>query len=132
MRRAVLIAVFAGTTLVGCQTWGPTWSEVTGSRYNVTTLNTTSTVLNLIDGQGVPAQMQPTKIEPGRRRLSLTAVPMSGWPGGTNIVTFELNAEPCKRYYIAARFDNPLSPDFTPFIDHVETIAGCSVTAQSK
>ena len=29
-------AVLAPTFLTGCPTWGPTWSELTGQRFNVT------------------------------------------------------------------------------------------------
>ena len=36
-------------------------------------------------------------------------------------------SKPCKRYYINAQFDGPLSPsDWKPVIDHVEPIAGCA------
>ena len=35
-----MMAIFSGLLLVGCQTWGPTWSEISGERYyNLTTLN---------------------------------------------------------------------------------------------
>ena len=44
------------TMLTGCQTWGPTWSELTGQRYNVTDLNRR------------PGDHRPRR-RPGRRSL---------------------------------------------------------------
>ena len=43
-------------------------------------------------------------------------------------MTFRLKIEPCQRYYINAQFDNRIAPEWTPVIDHVETIAGCRIT----
>ena len=130
--RLMLVLALTATVLTGCQTWGPTWSEVTGRRFHVATMNTSPILINLIDGNGAfpSAPGAPIWIEPGRRRMTLTAVPLSaGWTGGTDLVEFDLLAEPCKRYYIVARFENPLGPSFTPFIDEIETIAGCQVVA---
>ena len=36
MRKMIILAapaLLASTFLTGCQTWGPTWSELTGARY---------------------------------------------------------------------------------------------------
>ena len=128
--RLTLVLALTATGLAGCQTWGPTWSEVTGRRFHVATMNTSPILINLIDGTGaVPsAPGAPIWIEPGRHRMTVTAVPLSaGWTGGTDLVEFELLAEPCKRYYIVARFENPLGPSYTPVVDEIETIAGCKV-----
>lgn len=121
----------AAVLLAGCQTWGPTWSEVTGQRFHVATMNTSPIIINLIDGNGAfpNAPGAPIWIEPGRHRFTVTAVPLSGgWSGGTDLVEFDLDVEPCKRYYMVARFENPLGPSYTPFIDNMEAIAGCTVT----
>jgi hypothetical protein len=127
MRRIALLAL--PLALAGCQSWGPTWSEVTGDRYFRTEVNTSPTIINTIDGTSPLLTGNPTRIEPGRRTLALTAVPLSqGWKGGTDLAYFDLVAEPCKRYYVAARFENPLGPRFTPYLDYVEPIAGCTVT----
>ena len=127
MRRLPLLALLLA--LAGCQSWGPTWSEVSGDRYFLAEMNTSSTIINTIDGTS-PVTGNPTRIEPGQHRLALTAVPLSaGWKRGTDLAYFDLVAEPCKRYYVAARFENPLGPRFTPYLDYVEPIAGCTVAA---
>jgi hypothetical protein len=127
MRRLTLLAL--SLTLAGCQSWGPTWSEVSGDRYFRAEMNTSSTIINTIDGTS-PVSGNPTRIAPGKHTLALTAVPLSpNWKSGTDLAYFDLVAEPCKRYYVAARFENPLGPRFTPYLDYVEPIAGCTVAA---
>ena len=70
------------------------------------------------------------KIEPGDHSIELSAPPLSpGWTGGTALVTMQLKVEPCKRYYINGTYANPLGMDWTPFIDYVDNISGCTVTA---
>jgi hypothetical protein len=128
--KRTLLLPLAAVALAGCQTWGPTWSEVTGRRYDVVTMNTAPMVINLIDGNGsfpnTPGT--PIWITPGKHRISATAVPLSGgWTGGTDLVEFELDAQPCKRYFIVARYENPLGPSWTPFVDEIQTIAGCKL-----
>ena len=121
--------------LAGCQTWGPTWSEVTGERWTIppAEFNTAPTYVNLIDGAGA-LQRAPgyggIKVEPGTHVLVLAAAPLSaGWTGGTDLETFTLDFAPCKRYYINGKYDTRLSVSWKPFVDYVESIAGCTVVA---
>jgi hypothetical protein len=119
----------AAVAMAGCQTWGPSWSEVSGERFYRASADTAPTLVNLIDGNGAfpNAPGQPIRIEPGRHRLTLTAPPPgANWPGGSDVVEFDLVAEPCKRYYVVARFDNRLGRGFKPVVEEVETIAGCA------
>jgi hypothetical protein len=128
MMRRTLMLLAAPAVLAGCQTWGPTWSEVTGTRYHRTELNRMPTVIESIDGRSA-YPTRPIKIEPGRRVLELQGVPPSpGWRG--TLQEFVLNAEPCKRYYVNAQFASNLSvSQWKPVIDEVETISGCQVAA---
>jgi len=47
-------ATTAPLMLSSCQTWGPSWSEITGERWMVPSadFNTAPTSVNLIDGVG--------------------------------------------------------------------------------
>ena len=130
MRNALLFAVASSLLLAGCQTWGPTWSELSGHQYptGVITLNRRPAIIERVDDQG-SFSSYPVRIDPGTRRLVLGA-PAPGWPGGSDLKVFMLDAAPCKRYYINAQFANPLDRDWTPVIDFVEDIAGC--TTQPK
>ena len=116
LRTAALLLPIA---LAGCQTWGPAWSEVSGSR---------KTPIAYTEA----GRYRYMRIEPGQHRLTLQGVPLrSGWQG--TLQPYTLNAEPCKRYYINAQFDGPLQPsDWKPVIDYVETIPGCGMAMASK
>ena len=59
-------AVLAPTFLTGCQTWGPTWSEVTGQRYNVTIANRRPAIIDRVDDQGAFPDPEPHQGRAGR------------------------------------------------------------------
>jgi hypothetical protein len=123
---AALLAFLAG----GCATYGPTWSEISGERYHFTILNRRPAIIERVDGYSSYAQY-PIKVEPGRHEIVMQG-PAPRWPGGTALHTMTLDLEPCKRYYLNAQFDNPITPNWTPVIDYVDTIAGCRVAVATK
>ncbi|HVE49046.1 MAG TPA: hypothetical protein VNG69_05420 [Casimicrobiaceae bacterium] len=132
--RKTLLLLFP-IAFAGCQTWGPTWSEVSGGRYyNLTTLNRSATIIEQIDGRSETPQgyRRAIWIQPGRHVLTLQGVPLRpGWQG--YLQEFVLEAQPCQRYYINAQFNGPLvQSDWRPVIDYVEPIAGCRVMTASK
>lgn len=123
--RALLIAPLA-LMAAGCQTWGPTWSAVSGSRYNVTVANRQPAVIEHIDGNSSFAA-RPIKIEPGHHEIVISGVAPRPGRGGAELRTLALDVEPCKLYYINAQYANPLTVDYTPVVDYVDTIPGCRV-----
>lgn len=131
MRKSFLMLVpvlAAPLFLEGCQTWGPTWSEVTGQRYNVTIPNRRPAIIDRVDNQGSFVDPNLIRIEPGERRLVVQG-PAPGWAGGPPLHVMILNAEPCKRYYINAQFATTITQEWTPVIDFVEPISGCQLPA---
>lgn len=131
MRKLILLSVLA---LSSCQTWGPTWSEVTGNRWHIPSqeLNVAPTAVQSIDGNGAfpNGPGQPIRVTPGSHTIVLAAAPLSaGWTGGTDLETVKLDIAPCKRYYINGKYDSRLGMSWKPFIDYEEPIAGCTVTA---
>jgi hypothetical protein len=121
--------------LAGCQTWGPTWTEVTGARFDDMASMTIGPVLiNLIDGssplQGGPRQ--PIKVTPGKHTMQLQAVPPDPVMGRIALEEITVELQPCMRYYINARFSSSTSTEWRPFIDKAEGIAGCQVTPPGK
>jgi len=124
-----MMAIFSGLLLVGCQTWGPTWSEISGERYyNLTTLNRRAAIIERVDEQGAFAQY-PIKIAPGAHQVTIQGPVLR--PGGGYLKSFTLDAKPCKRYYINTQFKSRIELDFEPVVDYVDDIAGC-VVASSK
>ena len=129
MSKSLIQVAAAVVTVVtaGCQTWGPTWSEVSGSReFNQTTMYLKPAVISNIDGQSA-YPTYPIRIEPGTHVVKI--VGPYPQPGGGFTDTITVNMEPCKRYYINAQFNNYVRPTFEPIIGHVEDIAGCPVGA---
>ena len=129
MRKLYLLivpAIAAPTFLTGCQTWGPTWSEITGQRYNVTIVNRRPAIIDRVDDRGAFPTPNLIKSEPGEHRLVVQG-PAPGWAGGPPLHVMMLNAEPCKRYYINAQFANTSTQERTPVVDYVEPIGYCVV-----
>jgi hypothetical protein len=127
-RLALVLAV--SLVVPACQTWGPTWSEISGERVSRATANRRPAIIERIDDQGAFAGY-PIRVEPGMRRI-LVQGPDLRRPGGGTLQAFDLAVEPCKRYFINAQFDNPIEPTWKPVVDHVEPIAGCLVPAPAK
>ena len=119
--RAVIVFLI-GAMLAGCATYGPTWSEVSGNRYQRAIINRAPAVIEKIDGRSSYAQY-PIKIDPGPHEIELQGV--SSWPGGVPLRTMQLTLEPCKRYYLNAQFEAPGQPRWEPVVDYVEDIGGC-------
>jgi len=127
MRKLYLFAIpalLAPLFLGGCQTWGPTWSEITGQRYNVTIVNRRPAVIDRVDDRGSFPNPNLIKIEQGEHRLVVQG-PAPGWPGGPPLHVMMLNTEPCKRYYINAQFDSTITQQWQPVVDYVEPIGDC-------
>ena len=124
------LAMLALLAESGCATYGPTWSEVSGQRYNVTDLNRRPTSVQKIDGYSSYIT-NPLKVEPGKHDIELAA-PAPCWTGGGPLHTMTLTLEPCMRYYLNAQFQNRVQPVWEPVIDHVEPIAGCRTNVAAK
>ena len=129
-----LVAVAVLLLLAGCQTWGLTWSELTGLRYSdLTSMTDGPVVVNLVDGVSPGTGPRETiKVSPGKHKLVLQAIPPGAVVGLINMEATEVDFKPCTRYNINARFDNTTSASWRPFIDHEEMVPGCTVTPPAK
>jgi hypothetical protein len=131
MRKSALLLACAALPLAmleGCQTWGPTWSEITGQRYNVTITNRRPAIIDRVDDRCAYTDPNLIRVEPGMHRLVVQG-PAPGWPGGPPLHVMMLNAEPCMRYYVNAQFSSTIQQEWTPVVDHAERIAGCQMPA---
>jgi hypothetical protein len=122
--RTIAVAALA-LIVAGCQTWGPTWSEVTGVRYHRAIADRWPARIVAVGNDAV--FQTPYKVAPGTYRLVVESPRHDGFPG--TILEMTLNIEPCKRYYVNAQFAGPVGPDWRPVVDEVESIAGCRVTS---
>ena len=122
--RTIAVAALA-LIVAGCQTWGPTWSEVTGVRYHRAIADRWPARIVAVGNDAV--FQTPYKVAPGTYRLAVESPRHDGFPG--TILEMTLNIEPCKRYYVNAQFAGPVGPDWRPVVDEMESIAGCRVTS---
>ena len=135
---APLLGLATLALLAGCQSWGPSWSEISGNRYNLTDFNRYGTAVNLVDSDnpGPRAGYRGYsfyKLEPGRHNIELSAVNTTpNWVSGINREMLVIDIEPCKRYYLNAQFENHLLADWKPVVDYVEPIAGCGTSSGYK
>ena len=121
-----LMLLIAPLALAGCQTVGPTWSELSGDHYyNTTVPDRRLGIIIRVDDRGSFGQY-PIKTDPGQHRIVMES-PNHGKFRGGDQKELTLNLEPCKRYFLVSQFDNPVSPDWKPVIDYVEPIPGCRV-----
>ena len=128
MRMQVLATAVVALAATGCQTWGPTWSEVTGIRYNRTIADRWSARVVAVGSESVFSV--PYKVAPGTYTLAVESPRHSGFAG--TIQEMRLTIEPCKRYYINEQYENFIQPKYTPVVDYVEGIAGCTVAVAAK
>jgi hypothetical protein len=124
MTKSLIAVAVATLATAGCQTWGPTWSELSGSReFNKTTMFLKPAIIESVDGQSA-YPTYPIKLEPGTHVVVIQGPYRQR--GGGLLDSITVNMEPCKRYYVNAQFNNFVRPTFEPVIDHVEDVAGCS------
>jgi hypothetical protein len=126
MRSIRWMTAVATVLLAGCQTWGPTWSELSGDRYTRIDPDRRPAILIRVGDESI-GTVTPYKVAPGTYRVVVQAPPWRGFRGSEKSLTLDI--APCKRYYINAQFDNRVAPDWAPVIDQVETIAGCRTAA---
>lgn len=119
-----LLVVALSLWVSGCATYGPTWSEISGNRYNRVILDRAPALIANVDGTSYARSARyPIKVDPGPHDILLEGV-SPRW-ADTTLQKLSLTLEPCKRYYLNAQFEDPVRPTWTPVVDYVEPIAGC-------
>ena len=125
MRTMMLGAAVLAISLTSCQTWGPTWSEVTGVRYNRVIADRWPARIVAVGDSSVFTM--PYKVAPGTYTVVVESPRHSGFAG--TLQEMKLDIKACLRYYINAQFRDPVQPEWTPVVDEAEPIAGCRVGA---
>ena len=62
-------------------------------------------------------------VPPGPHEVTVDVGHRKGWQPTQH--TFQLVTEACRRYYISARLDNPVGPQWTPVVRGSDRIAEC-------
>ena len=121
-------SLLPATDAVALEKWGPTWSEVTGTRYFRATMNRAPAIIKSVDGRNYTDRI--VKIEPGKRMFVVQSPPRKGFQGSNKHMTMDI--APCKRYYINAQFDSGVGPEWKPVVAYVESIPGCRITKTAE
>ena len=80
-------------------------------------------IVNRVDDETVMSGNKAV-VEPGKRKVTLDLPPRKGFKLATQH-TFEIDAKPCTRYYVAARLDSPTTQEWTPVVRSEEAIGEC-------
>jgi len=80
-------------------------------------------IVNRVDDRNAISP-QYAVVPPGKHQVTVDVPPRRGFHTATQH-TFELVTEPCTRYYISAKLDNPLSQRWKPIVRSQERIGEC-------
>ena len=116
-------ASVAAVAIGGCASTGYHFSQVVGTRYFKTNLDTYPVSINQVDGLSYLGNA-PVLVDPGARTIVV-----QGPPTFVDLLetrTVALDVRPCTRYYLVAVKQNRLDNDFTVKIDFEEPLAWCT------
>ena len=118
----VAAAAFSASLLAlsGCA--GPAYSELYGTRYYRTPIDTYPVQVVSVDDEYY--LMHPARVEPGRHVVKVQGPPAGAWSRG-DTRTIELDVKACTRYWLVAVKENRLSNDFAVKVDYEEPMSGC-------
>jgi hypothetical protein len=131
--------VAAACSLASCASTGYHYSQLTGSRYNQTPLDTYPVSILRVDDKDVmngtvglvyadrstPSPSRFALVDAGPRQITVQGPP-GGVGGSGETLTFPLDVAPCTRYYLVAVKSNRLATDFSVRVDYQEPVSGCT------
>ncbi len=117
------LAVAAAVALGGCASTGFHYSQIVGTRYFKTNIDTYPVSINEVDGRSYLGNA-PVLVDPGLRKVVVQGPPTFVDLALTRSI--ELDVKPCTRYYLVAVKASPLDNDFSVRVDFAEPLAGCT------
>jgi hypothetical protein len=113
--------------LAGCATTGAydePYAEVWVDRIRPADPLVIPVVINRVDGV-TAMHLDHAVVRPGPHKLTVDVPPRKGFRLATQ-AELTIDAAPCRRYYIAARLDTPVTQEWTPVVRSEETIPECA------
>jgi hypothetical protein len=80
--------------------------------------------ISRIDGKNPRNPRKSDPVAPGKHVLDVSFSSARGLTTD-NIKKLEVDAKPCMRYFINARYESPTGPDWEPIVSHSEPIGEC-------
>ncbi len=123
---ALAVPLLAGTALAG--PYDQPWVIVTSDSRPSTDPNLRPVIVNRVDGEN--SQRNQVITTPGSRMVTVDLPPRQGFKVGSQ-ETFDLEASPCMRYFIAAKLDTTLSQQWKAVVRRSELIGECATKFKS-
>jgi hypothetical protein len=117
------IAIFLLSTGALAGPYDQAYSIITTDRAASADPNLRPVIVNRVDGETVPSTNEAV-VAPGVRKVTIDLPARRGFTQATQH-TFDVDAKPCTRYYVAARLDSPTTQTWTPVVRHAEAIGEC-------
>jgi hypothetical protein len=129
MRAGVVVsACLLATVVSGCAS-NYHYSQLYGTRYFKTNIDTYPVMVNEVDGKSTMSGV-PVLVDPGMRTIVVQGPPTFVNLQETRSIT--LDVKPCTRYYLVAVKPNKLDNDFSVRIDYEEPVPGCTPPPSMK
>jgi hypothetical protein len=117
------LAIFLLSTSALAGPYDQAYSVITTDKSRAADPNVLPVIVNRVDGETVMTRTEAV-VAPGVRKVTIDVPPRKGFKQATQ-QTFDLDAKPCTRYYVAARLDNPTTQAWTPIVRNSEPIGEC-------
>jgi hypothetical protein len=118
-----MLATFLLSTSALAGPYDQAYSVITTDKSRAADPNVLPVIVNRVDGETVMTRTEAV-VAPGMRKVTIDVPPRKGFKQATQ-QTFDLDAKPCTRYYVAARLDSPTTQAWTPFVRNSEPIGEC-------
>ena len=122
MKRLMPVVLLAASCGALAGPYDQPWSIVTTDTAPSPDYKLRPVIINRIDGE--TNTRREAVVEPGLRIITLDLPPRQGFSLGTQ-ENFELQANPCMRYFLAAKLDTTVGQSWKPVIRSSESIGEC-------
>jgi hypothetical protein len=123
MKRCLLAASLLAALPALAGPYDQVYSLITTDTARSADPNVIPVIVNRVDGETVMTRTEAV-VAPGPRKVTIDVPPRKGFSQATQ-ATFDLDAKPCTRYYLAARLDSPTTQTWKPIVRNSEPIGEC-------
>ena len=111
--------------LAACATgpYSQPYAEIVADRALSADPNVVPVIINRVDDR-TALYLDRAVVAPGPHKVTIDVPPRKGFHLATQ-ETVDMEAQPCTRYYIAARLDTPVTQDWKMLVRSVERIREC-------
>ena len=131
MKAKPAVATFlasAAVVLTGCASSSFHGSFLVGERYFKTNIDTQPLIILGVDDWDTTQRR--VLVQPGERVIRVQAMPVPGAPNET--ASLKIDVKPCYTYYIVAVRDTRIAANFTPRVDYMQPLGGCTPEPQKQ